>query len=690
MTSYEPLDVLHVDLTHGLQPLTDSSALDGRDIYAVFWRAGIPLGHAEITRDELTHPPALAQIVATKIAPAVGDRLLPGLEGSPIGLTASEAHTTVPLSSVTEVSSPLAQIDLRMSQAHQRAAALRVSVIVCTRGRPEELGCCLRSLLEMSASAEEIVVVDNSSSGEALAVVHEMPGITYVSEPRPGLSRARNAGLRVATGDIIAFTDDDTTVHRDWVRRLREGFIDPNVMSVTGLVLPARLDTPSQVTFEKAMGGFGQGYQRIVYNTEFMRRTKNRGTPVWRVGAGANMAIRREAFQIVGEFDERLGAGAAGCSEDSEFWYRLLAEGWQCLYEPAAVVFHNHRSDFRALRRQARAYIRGHVAALFVQYARYRHAGNLVRAFVVMPHHLAKRAGREYLLRRPSGILWSYASGYLSGLRFLHLAIRRDRTTPHTFLGASPKGRRPAKVDRRRFLRANPYAHPLSVGIFYREKMRAIHRVAPDGHFERILEVGGGQSGLTALLYPGAEVVNIDIESSYASSRLNQRMGTRFVCGDATRLPLADRSFDGITLFDVLEHVPDDRLAIMEVLRVLRPAGFVVISSPNNRWRFPYYRLMRSLCPTDAQIMAEWGHSRRGYAGSQLQELLGGPPVASESYITPITAVGHDLAFSKLPGRWGTLACVALSPLTWVGYWLNRGGRRGIETASSWRLHREG
>ena len=82
---------------------------------------------------------------------------------------------------------------------------------------------------------------------------------------------------------------------------------------------------------------------------------------------------------MVGGFDERLGAGAAGCSEDSELWYRLLAAGHTVPYEPAAVVFHHHRSDVEAVRRQAAAYLEGHVAALFIQFARrYRHLGNLL------------------------------------------------------------------------------------------------------------------------------------------------------------------------------------------------------------------------------------------------------------------------------------------------------------------------
>src|SRR5262249_54074544 len=138
-----------------------------------------------------------------------------------------------------------------------------------------------------------------------------------------------------------------------------------------------------------------------------------------------------------------------------------------------------------------------------------------------------------------------------------------------------------------------------------------------------------------------------------------------FVCGDATHLPLASASVDAVTLFDVLEHVVDDAGALREALRVLRPGGALLISAPNERWRFPYYRFMRGLCPSDAAIMAEWGHVRRGYAVAQLDTMLALPHAAATSFISPWTAVSHDLAFSRLPEPLRRLACAAIAPLVW-------------------------
>ncbi len=211
----------------------------------------------------------------------------------------------------------------------------------------------------------------------------------YIAEPRRGLSRARNAGIAAARGQIIAFTDDDVTVTPNWLEYIKAGFADPLVAVVTGLVLPLRLDTPAAAAFELNYGGLARSFLRVRYDRHLLASGFGEAPPVWRLGAGANMALRRSALERTGLFDERLGAGAAGCSEDSEMLYRLLLAGGVCHYDPAAVVYHRHRDTVPELRKQLRAYMRGHVAALLVQYGHDRAPGNLVRAFVGMPIGLA-------------------------------------------------------------------------------------------------------------------------------------------------------------------------------------------------------------------------------------------------------------------------------------------------------------
>jgi ubiquinone/menaquinone biosynthesis C-methylase UbiE len=235
------------------------------------------------------------------------------------------------------------------------------------------------------------------------------------------------------------------------------------------------------------------------------------------------------------------------------------------------------------------------------------------------------------------------------------------------------------------FLSRNPFESPLTFGFFYREKMRAIHRIAPDLDFKEILEVGGGQSGLTRLLYPQARITNLDMDASFANAPCNLQEGVRFVCGDVTRLEFPSESFHAVTMFDVMEHVPDDHKAMAEVLRVLKPGGYVLVSVPNENWRFPYYGFMKKMCPSEEQKFAEWGHVRRGYSLEQLAKLIAIPCAASATFISPMTVLCHDVAFSNAPARVRKAICMALAPLTWVGYAAHSANSKGTETASAWR-----
>ncbi|MBA2417191.1 MAG: glycosyltransferase [Geodermatophilaceae bacterium] len=648
----------------------------GHGLRLVLWHRDVPLGDVELSEAGWPVTPArLRQLVAQATAGAVGQALFgSGFDPTLPELRASRAAAQPPPASVlARLHDPLGS--LASAATGQRAEPFppTVSVVICTRDRPRQLERALVAVRALSPAPAEVLVIDNAprSAASRDVVTRQFSEFRYVEEPRAGLSAARNTGVREASGDIIAFTDDDAEVRPTWVARLQDGFTAPDVMAVTGLVLPAAIETVGQIAFETHLGGFGRGFRTQEFDLAFFRGMRSRGVPVWRIGAGANMAIRRSAFELVGEFDERLGAGAAGCSEDSELWYRLLAEGFRCRYEPAAVVIHHHRADLASVNEQAHAYQRGHVAALFLQFAHYGDGGNLRRALVYMPRFYAGRLIAAAFTLDP--IVAAEIRGYLAGLARGSLGLRARQ--------AAVGGRRAARGW---FLRRNPFPHPYTEGFYFRDKMRAIHRVSPPGPLRRILEVGGGGSGLTALLYPGADVFTVDLDASLA--RLENPAGpSRFVCADATRLPFRDGSFDAVTFFDVLEHIADDETAVREAQRVLTPGGAMLVTSPNEHWRFPYHRVFRRICPSDAEVMADWGHVRRGYADSDLDGLVGRPALRRASFINPLTVVNHDVAFSRLPGRLKRVLLAALSPVTWLAYAVHRPGWRGTETATAWR-----
>jgi GT2 family glycosyltransferase len=300
-----------------------------------------------------------------------------------------------------------------------RLAEPAASVVICTRNRPEELARCLASFKRQTVHPREIIVVDNGSTDDRTRRAAEAAGVVYVREDRPGLDIARNSGARVAISDIIAYTDDDIVLHPRWLQQLISAFDTPEIMAVTGLVLPAELSTEAQFHFE-AFWSFGQGYVRKDFDKALFTSYRHEAFPAWEVGAGASMAFRREIFQKVGLFDERLDVGQAGCSGDSEFWYRILAHGHTCRYEPSAVAFHFHRKTLDGLSSQLFHYMRGHAAALLVQNERTAIRQNLMRALWGLPKWYAKRVLR-FILRGPSPsdrFLKQEVLGYVSGLMF--------------------------------------------------------------------------------------------------------------------------------------------------------------------------------------------------------------------------------------------------------------------------------
>jgi GT2 family glycosyltransferase len=304
---------------------------------------------------------------------------------------------------------------------------LTAGVVICTRNRPAALARCLDSLSGQTRKPQQIIVLDSAPEDNRTRDVARLAGVRYFREDRPGLDVARNTGARLAETDIVAYADDDVVLHPRWLERLARAFDAPDIMAVTGLLLPGELDTPAQQIFEKHWG-FGRGYQRIDFGPEYFARERAYGCPAWVIGAGASMAFRRSTFGEVGWFDERLDVGAAGCSGDSELWYRILAAGGRCRYEPSAVAFHSHRREYDALRKQIFDYMRGHVTALFVQFERHHHWGNLRRLFLSLPYYYSTRAlHRLWHGNSPSNCLLSEeVKGALAGIGY-YFESRRSR-----------------------------------------------------------------------------------------------------------------------------------------------------------------------------------------------------------------------------------------------------------------------
>jgi glycosyltransferase involved in cell wall biosynthesis len=292
-----------------------------------------------------------------------------------------------------------------------------LTVVICTRNRSKALKGCIESLLNSSDPDFELIIVDNAPDDHSTEqLVKSFRSIRYVREDRKGLDIARNTGAFNASHDIIAYTDDDVIVSVDWIEKLKGCFKDPETFSVTGQVFPCNLNTEAQYMFERYWG-FNKGYVPLLFDQAYFQQHIDQGVPVWEIGAGANMAFRKKVFSLAGYFDERLDVGAAGCSGDSELWYRILAGGWSCRYYPHLYVYHNHRETKKELKKQLYHYMRGFVAALLVQHEKTGHKGNLLRLYNTTPKWYVNRLKRV-LKGKKEGFILTELKGYVSGWRF--------------------------------------------------------------------------------------------------------------------------------------------------------------------------------------------------------------------------------------------------------------------------------
>jgi cellulose synthase/poly-beta-1,6-N-acetylglucosamine synthase-like glycosyltransferase len=205
------------------------------------------------------------------------------------------------------------------------------------------------------------VVVDNAPATDATAslVGNRADGnLCYVREPRRGLAAAHNCGLERARGAIVAFTDDDVILDRKWLTEISRGFrAAPDVACVTGLIMPAELQTQAQLMLE-THGHFSKGFEQRVANCG----THRPADPLFpfttgKLGSGANMAFCTDRLRELGGFDPAIGTGTtARGGDDLAAFFSVLAAGYSLVYQPTALAWHHHRRDLESLSNQAYGY----------------------------------------------------------------------------------------------------------------------------------------------------------------------------------------------------------------------------------------------------------------------------------------------------------------------------------------------
>jgi GT2 family glycosyltransferase len=359
---FVPVPVVDIELTEQLPKFAANNTFERAWILARL--DGEPIGAVMMDVDPAgLGPDELAVRLWQEIGAAISSRY------TEAGLSAPDR---IPADGLT---SGLEHWSESQLQAEELAGCELISVVVCTRDRPQLLENCLMALNRQRHPRFEVVVVDNAPTGDlARKVVEDLnpgPQYRYVVEPRPGLSWARNAGVAAANGEIIAFVDDDDEADPYWLMGIASGFArDERIGCVTGSVLPARLDTPAQELFERAGGHVkGRGFMPVRF---LASGPQSPLFPLPPFGVGANMAFRRRALESIGGFDVALGAGTptAAC-EDTLAMTLVLLQGHEIAYEPSAVMWHHHRRHMDGLEQQLHGYSVG-LTAFYTALLRHR------------------------------------------------------------------------------------------------------------------------------------------------------------------------------------------------------------------------------------------------------------------------------------------------------------------------------
>jgi len=213
----------------------------------------------------------------------------------------------------------------------------RISVIVCTLDGAATIGETLDAIERLAYPDVEPIVIDDGSTDATAEIVAAHPKVRLIRTPNRGLSAARNTGLRAATGELVAYLDDDAYPDPHWLDYVALALRDRVHAGVGGPNLPVPRDGLIAESVANAPGG---PVHVLVSDT------------VAEHIPGCNMAFRRDRLQAVGGFDEQFRVAG----DDVDVCWRLQQRGWTLGFHPAAVVWHHRRGSVRRFWRQQRGY----------------------------------------------------------------------------------------------------------------------------------------------------------------------------------------------------------------------------------------------------------------------------------------------------------------------------------------------
>ncbi|HPB69099.1 MAG TPA: glycosyltransferase [Candidatus Omnitrophota bacterium] len=210
-----------------------------------------------------------------------------------------------------------------------------VSVIIPTRSRPEDIEDCLRCLYQQTYPDFEVIVVDASPDEKTKDIVQKkFPKVHYEYFPNGENQRpkAKNIGIKIAKGDILAFIDDDSLVQKGWLEACVNSYSSPETGGVGGFIIekkeenikPKEKDYVARVTFNGTRIGSFNFDKGETIAVEHLR--------------GCNMSFRREAVDKISGFD--INYIGSNVLEETDFCVRIRKAGYKILYNPQMRVIH--------------------------------------------------------------------------------------------------------------------------------------------------------------------------------------------------------------------------------------------------------------------------------------------------------------------------------------------------------------
>lgn len=212
-----------------------------------------------------------------------------------------------------------------------------ITVVICAYNAGDTLDECLAHTCRLDYPGLEIVVVDDGSTDDTATIVARHDRAQLVSIEHAGLSVARNAGLRAARGQVVAYLDADAYPSPEWPYYLALGFDSRTVGGVGGPNVPPPSDPVGAARVAAAPGG-----------PVHVLLADDRAEHI----PGCNMAFWRSVLEEVGGFEPIYTAAG----DDVDVCWKVLDKGWEIGFHPAALVWHHRRPSGRAYLRQQRGY----------------------------------------------------------------------------------------------------------------------------------------------------------------------------------------------------------------------------------------------------------------------------------------------------------------------------------------------